>query len=133
MLTLPKYSLLSVGVTSYVLAESLTLRQNFYYTVLYLTSSKINILILANFFIVLLMCLYSLLVFVFFSEVRNIEKKYISEQCQRKAFGFLLLAMMLRSSFDIYTLISLSIQLSMSIIYWLVHKRSEYVSPHVSS
>lgn len=49
------------------------------------------------------------------------------EKSQKKLFHFLLLALVLRSYFDIYKFISLSIVFFFWVMHWLVYKRSDYL------
>ncbi len=49
------------------------------------------------------------------------------EKSQKKLFHFLLLALIMRSTFDIYKFISLSILFFFWVLHWLVYKRSDYL------
>ena len=49
------------------------------------------------------------------------------EKSQKKLFHFLLLTLILRSTFDIYKFISLSILFFFWVLHWLVYKRSDYL------
>ena len=49
------------------------------------------------------------------------------DKSQKKIFHFLLLALLLRSTFDVYKFISLAILFFFWIIHWLVYKRSDYL------
>lgn len=55
-----------------------------------------------------------------------IFKQYITDKSQKKLIHFLLLTLILRSTFDIYKFISLSILFSFWVLHWLVYKRSNY-------
>ena len=49
------------------------------------------------------------------------------DKSQKKLFHFLLLTLILRSTFDIYKFISLLILFSFWVLHWLIYKRSDYL------
>ena len=49
------------------------------------------------------------------------------DKSQKKIFHFLLLTLILRSTFDIYKFISLTILFFFWVLHWLVYKRSDYL------
>jgi hypothetical protein len=49
------------------------------------------------------------------------------DKSQKKIFHFLLLTLILRSTFDVYKFISLTILFFFWVIHWLVYKRSDYL------
>lgn len=49
------------------------------------------------------------------------------DKSQKKIFHFLLLALILRSTFDVYKFLSLAVLFGYWIIHWLVYKRSDYL------
>jgi len=49
------------------------------------------------------------------------------DKSQKKIFHFLLLALILRSTFDLYKFLSLAVLFGQWIIHWLVYKRSDYL------
>ena len=49
------------------------------------------------------------------------------DKSQKKIFHFLLLALILRSTFDLYKFLSLAVLFGYWIIHWLVYKRSDYL------
>lgn len=80
-----------------------------------------------NFFVVTLINLTNILIWVFFDSIRSIEYKYLMDKSQKKIFHFLLLALILRSTFDLYKFLSLAVLFGQWIIHWLVYKRSDYL------
>jgi hypothetical protein len=49
------------------------------------------------------------------------------DKSQKKVFHFLLLALILRSTFDIYKFLSLLILFFFWVLHWLVYKRTDYL------
>jgi hypothetical protein len=49
------------------------------------------------------------------------------DKSQKKIFHFLLLTLILRSTFDVYKFISLTILFFFWVLHWLVYKRSDYL------
>jgi len=49
------------------------------------------------------------------------------DKSQKKIFHFLLLTLVLKSTFDIYKFLSLAVLFGFWVIHWLVYKRSDYL------
>jgi hypothetical protein len=49
------------------------------------------------------------------------------DKSQKKIFHFLLLTLILKSTFDVYKFVSLAVLFGFWIIHWLVYKRSDYL------
>jgi hypothetical protein len=75
------YSLFS-AVTAFAMIAHAYQKQhgNFFNTVVYLTSQKVNLLVFLNFFLVSLLQIGNILVWVFFDSIRTIEIKVISRE-----------------------------------------------------
>ena len=49
------------------------------------------------------------------------------DKSQKKIFHFLLLTLILKSTFDVYKFLSLAVLFGFWVIHWLVYKRSDYL------
>ena len=49
------------------------------------------------------------------------------DKSQKKIFHFLLLTLILKSTFDVYKFLSLAVLFAFWVIHWLVYKRSDYL------
>jgi hypothetical protein len=127
MLSFKFYSYVSILSTVGIVVNAIQQYTTFFHIVVFLTSSKINLLIFFNCLLVGLINVGNLLVWIFFSEIRPIESKYIVDKSQKKIFHFLLLTLILRATFDIYKFISLAILFFFWVLHWLVYKRSDYL------
>eukprot|EP00347_Sterkiella_histriomuscorum_P024413 403331202 len=127
MINFKLYSLISALITFITISNSIQKYETFYNIVVHLTSQKVNLVIFFNFLSVVLINFINLLVWVFFDQIRTIESKYIMDKSQKKLFHFLLLTLILRSTFDIYKFLSLSILFSFWVLHWLIYKRSDYL------
>jgi hypothetical protein len=75
-MTFRVYSLVSVATTAAVVLHAVQKQEgSFFNTVVYLTSQKLNLLILFNFLVVLLSNLTAVLIWIFFDHIRPIESK----------------------------------------------------------
>ena len=75
-MTFRSYSLMSVIAAGAMVLHAVEKQEgSFFNTVVYLTSQKLNLLILFNFFAVVLVNLTSLLIWIFFDQIRPIESK----------------------------------------------------------
>ena len=137
-MTFQSYSLLSV-VTAFAMIVHAVQKQegSFFNTVVYLTSQKINLLVFFNFFVVALFNMAGIMIWIFFDSIRSIESKvrlfdcnlhqYLMDKSQKKIFHFLLLTLILRSTFDVYKFLSLAVLFGFWVIHWLVYKRCDYL------
>ena len=121
------YTIVSVATPAVIVYQAFNQHKTMFSTLVALTSSKLNLLLLFNFLLVLLIQFSNLVIWIFFGEIRIIEQKHVVEKSQKKIFQFLLLSIVLRNTFDIYKMISISILFLFLILHWLVNKRSDYI------
>lgn len=119
------YSVLSIAVPVGIVVNTVQRERTFFDVVMYLTSSKLNLVLLLNCLFIVLTNAANLLVGCFFGQVRTVESKYLIDKCQKKIFQFLLLTVVLRNSIDVYKMASLLIILSIWMLHWLLAKRTK--------
>lgn len=117
------YSLVSICGTGFLVYKAITEHSNFYDRVEALTSFKLNLVLMLNCVIALLSNAGSFFVYVFFTQIRTLEAKYLAEKCQKKVFQFLLMSIVLRNSLDIYKLMTIVCILFVWMLHWLAGKR----------
>jgi hypothetical protein len=103
--------------------SAVTQHTNFYDRVEALTSFKLNLVLMLNCVVAVLSNAGSLFVYVFFTQIRTLEAKYLVEKCQKKVFQFLLMSIVLRNSLDIYKLMTIVCILFVWMLHWLAGKR----------
>lgn len=99
--------------------------KTFFDVVMRLTSSKLNLVLFLNCFVVVLSNLGNLLVSIFFGQLRTVESKHLVDKCQKKIFQFLVLTVVLRNTLDVYKMSSLVIILFYWMLHWLLAKRTK--------
>ena len=119
------FSVLSVAVPVGIVIKTVQRERNVLDAVMHLTSSKFNLVLFLNCLVCILSNLSSLLVHVFFGQIRTVESKHLIDKCQKKIFQFLVLTVVLRNSIDIYKMMSLMIILSIWMLHWLLAKRTK--------
>lgn len=119
------FSVLSVAVPFGIVIKTVQRERNVLDAVMHLTSSKFNLVLFLNCLVCILSNLSSLLVHVFFGQIRTVESKHLIDKCQKKIFQFLVLTVVLRNSIDIYKMMSLMIILSIWMLHWLLAKRTK--------
>lgn len=72
---------MSVAVAIWILIKAITTQKTFFDTVVYLTSSKLNLLIFMNCIVSILFTIVKMLVFVFFGTIRTVEVKVRVNTC----------------------------------------------------
>lgn len=121
------YTLSSVSLPLYIVHRAQQTHDTIFSMLITLCSSKLNLVIFANFMCVLLVQFCYLVVSIFFGDIRIIEMQYIIEKSQKKVFYFLLLSIVLRNTFDLYKMASMVVLFMFCILYWLISKRTDYM------
>jgi hypothetical protein len=75
MLSFQLYSYVSIFSTVGIIINAVQTYETFFNIIVYLTSSKVNLLILFNFMVICLFNVGNILVWIFFSQIRSIESK----------------------------------------------------------
>ena len=119
------YSVLSIAVPVGIVLKTIQRERTFFDMVIYLTSSKLNLVLFLNCLVVVLSLAANLLVSCFFGLVRTVESKYLIDKCQKKIFQFLVLTVVLRNGIDVYKMMSLLIVLFIWMLHWLLAKRTK--------
>ena len=119
------FSTISIAVPLGIVLKTIQRERTFFDMVIYLTSSKLNLVLFLNCLAVILTNAANLLVTCFFGQVRTVESKYLFDKCQKKIFQFLVLTVVLRNTIDIYKMMTLLVVLSIWMLHWLLAKRTK--------
>lgn len=119
------FSTISIAVPLGIVLKTIQRERTFFDMVIYLTSSKLNLVLFLNCLAVILTNAANLLVTCFFRQVRTVESKYLFDKCQKKIFQFLVLTVVLRNTIDIYKMMTLLVVLSIWMLHWLLAKRTK--------
>ena len=96
MISFNAYLFLSCLLAILVSINAYTLNEQFYPTMIFLTSSKLSKIIILNMFFSLFLGLLLFILRIFFSSVRETEKLSILEKLKRKVFDFFLVVLVFR-------------------------------------
>ena len=143
MISFNAYFFLSLIVTVVSVINAVTLHEQFYSTMIYLSTSKIHRLVILNLSFSLFCALLRGLLSFFFQDIRESEKLSILEKVKRKVFDFALMLIVFREDSLDLTFFGISLKfvnvliiflvfllglISFSVVHWLTIKRSEYVN-----
>ncbi|EAR94761.3 glutathione S-transferase, amine-terminal domain protein (macronuclear) [Tetrahymena thermophila SB210] len=128
VLTFKHYSFLSILLAGGAIINSYTIHEQFYPTIIYLTNQKSNKLIMLNFFFMLGLAFFKMIMSVFFGEIREIEKLSILDSLKRKIFDIVFIILIYKEDNFDSSFYSWLIVLG---FIWVIHqaaiKRSEYL------
>ena len=96
MISFNAYFFLSLIVTVVSVINAVTLHEQFYSTMIYLSTSKIHRLVILNLSFSLFCALLRGLLSFFFQDIRESEKLSILEKVKRKVFDFALMLIVFR-------------------------------------
>jgi hypothetical protein len=119
--------MLSILLPIYIVSDAQKDQTTTFQMMISLVSNKLNVLIIFNCLCVIIVQFCSMVIWLFFGEIRIIEMQYIIEKSQKKIFYFLLLSIILRNTFDIYKMMCLLMLFMMCILHWLINKRADYI------
>lgn len=96
MISFNAYLFLSCLLAILISINAYTLHEQFYPTMIFLTSSKLSKIIILNMFFSVFLGLLLFILWIFFTSVRETEKLSILEKLKRKVFDFFLVVLVFR-------------------------------------
>jgi len=127
MLSLPKYVLGSLALSSAVIYHSFRTREQFYPAMLYLSSSKLSVVILGNFLFSITLVFGNLLKKVFLGTLREAEVERLQERSKEAIMETCLAMTIFREEFNVNFVALFVSLLFVKIGHWLAQDRVEYV------
>ncbi|EOA33056.1 hypothetical protein CARUB_v10016389mg [Capsella rubella] len=134
MIRLRTYAGLSFMATLAVIYHAFNSRCQFYPAMVYLSTSKISLVLLLNMCLVLMLSLWHLVKFVFLGSLREAEVERLNEQAWRELMEILFAITIFRQDFSSGFLPLVVTLLLIKALHWLAQKRVEYIetTPSVS-
>ncbi|XP_010503775.1 PREDICTED: ERAD-associated E3 ubiquitin-protein ligase HRD1A isoform X1 [Camelina sativa] len=134
MIRLRTYAGLSFIATLAVIYHAFSSRGQFYPATVYLSTSKISLVLLLNMCLVLMLSLWHLVKFVFLGSLREAEVERLNEQAWRELMEILFAITIFRQDFSSGFLPLVVTLLLIKALHWLAQKRVEFIetTPSVS-
>lgn len=134
MLRLQTYAGLSLIATLAVIYHAFNSRGQFYPATVYLSTSKISLVLLLNMGLVIMCILWQLTKRLFLGSLREAEVERLNEQSWREVMEILFAITIFRQDFSVTFLAMVTALLLIKALHWLAQKRVEYIetTPTVS-
>ncbi|XP_050224073.1 ERAD-associated E3 ubiquitin-protein ligase HRD1B-like [Mercurialis annua] len=127
MMRLRTYASLSLVATIAVIYHAFNSRGQFYPAMVYLSTSKINLVLLLNMGLVFMCILWQLTKRVFLGSLREAEIERLNEQSWREVMEILFAITIFRQDFSVTFLAMVTALLLIKALHWLAQKRVEYI------
>lgn len=124
---LQTYAVLSLVATLAVIFHAFNSRGQFYPAALYLSTSKVSLVLLLNMVLVIMCILWQLTRFIFLGSLREAEVERLNEQSWREVMEILFAIAIFRKDFSITFLAMVAALFLIKSLHWLVRKRVDYI------
>ncbi|GLT44803.1 hypothetical protein SLA2020_186800 [Shorea laevis] len=127
MMRLRTYVGLSLVATLAIIHHAFNSRGQFYPAMVYLSTSKISLVLLLNMGLVIMCILWQLIKRVFLGSLREAEVERLNEQSWREVMEILFAITIFRQDFSVTFLAMVTALLLIKALHWLAQKRVEYI------
>ncbi|KAI7757237.1 hypothetical protein M8C21_023758 [Ambrosia artemisiifolia] len=127
MMRLQTYAGLSVFATLAVIYHAFSSRGQFYPATVYLSTSKVCLVLLLNMGLVIMCIMWQLTKKVFLGSLREAEIERLNEQSWREVMEILFAITIFRQDFSVMFLATVTALLLIKSLHWLAQKRVEYI------
>lgn len=127
MVRLKTYAGLSFVAALAVIYHAFSSRGQFYPAMVYLSTSKISLLLLLNMGLVFMCTLWQLTKKIFLGSLREAEVERLNEQSWRELMEILFAVTIFRPDFSVTFLAMVTTLLLIKALHWLAQKRVEYI------
>ncbi|XP_023531768.1 ERAD-associated E3 ubiquitin-protein ligase HRD1B-like [Cucurbita pepo subsp. pepo] len=127
MMKLQTYAGISFIATIVVIYHAFNSRGQFYPALVYLSTSKINLVLLLNMGLVLMCILWQLTKKIFLGSLREAEVERLNEQSWKELMEILFAITIFRQDFSVAFLAMVTALLLIKALHWLAQKRVEYM------
>ncbi|KAE9606494.1 putative transcription factor C2H2 family [Lupinus albus] len=127
MVRLKTYAGLSLLATLAITYHAFNSRGQFYPAMVYLSTSKISLLLLLNMGFVITCSLWQLTKKIFLGSLREAEVERLNEQLWREVMEILFAITVFRQDFSVTFLAMVTALLAIKALHWLAQKRVEYI------
>lgn len=134
MVKLGRYAALSAGGAVAVIIHAFRSREQFYPAMLYLATSKINLVLLLNMALVVMCMIWQAIKTLFLGSLREAEVERLNEQLWREVMEILFAMTIFREEFNVIFVAMITVLLFIKAFHWLSQTRVEYIetTPSVS-
>ncbi|PIN07759.1 E3 ubiquitin ligase [Handroanthus impetiginosus] len=127
MMKLQTYAGLSLVAAVAVIYHAFNSRGQFYPAMVYLSTSKISLVLLLNMGLVVMCILWQLTKKIFLGSLREAEVERLNEQSWREVMEILFTITIFRQDFSVTFLAMVTALLLVKSLHWLAQKRVEYI------
>ncbi|KAL6577772.1 ERAD-associated E3 ubiquitin-protein ligase hrd1a [Orobanche minor] len=127
MMKLQTYAGLSLIATLAVVYHAFSSRGQFYPAMVYLSTSKISMVLLLNMGLVFMCILWQLTKKIFLGSLREAEVERLNEQSWREVMEILFAITIFRQDFSVTFIAMVTALLLIKALHWLAQKRVEYI------
>lgn len=127
MMRMQTYAGFSLIATLAVVYHAFSSRRQFYPSMVYLSTSKISLVLLMNMGLVIMYILWELIKRVFLGSLREAEVERLNEQSRREVMEILFAITIFRQDFSVSFLAMVATLLLIKALHWLAQKRVEYI------
>ncbi|XP_057428714.1 ERAD-associated E3 ubiquitin-protein ligase HRD1B-like [Lotus japonicus] len=127
MMRLKTYAGLSLIATLAITYHAFNSRGQFYPAMVYLSTSKISLVLLLNMGLVIMCTLWQLTKKLFLGSLREAEVERLNEQSWREVMEILFAITIFRQDFSVTFLAMVTALLLIKALHWLAQKRVEYI------
>ncbi|KAH7571487.1 hypothetical protein JRO89_XS04G0061100 [Xanthoceras sorbifolium] len=127
MMRLQTYAGFSLMATLAVIYHAFSSRRQFYPSMVYLSTSKISLVLLLNMGLVVMCILWQLTKRIFLGHLREAEVERLNEQSRREIMEILFAITIFRQDFSVSFLSMVTTLLLIKALHWLAQKRVEYI------
>ncbi|XP_042023235.1 ERAD-associated E3 ubiquitin-protein ligase HRD1B-like isoform X1 [Salvia splendens] len=127
MMRLQTYGGISLIATLAVIYHAFSSRGQFYPAMVYLSTSKISLVLLLNMGLVVMCILWQLTKKIFLGKLREAEVERLNEQSWREVMEILFAITIFRQDFSVSFIVMVTALLLIKALHWLAQKRVEYI------
>ncbi|XP_071704985.1 ERAD-associated E3 ubiquitin-protein ligase HRD1B-like [Rutidosis leptorrhynchoides] len=127
MMKLQTYAGLSVSATLAAIYHAFSSRGQFYPATVYLSTSKVCLVLLLNMGLVIMCITWQLIKKIFLGSLREAEVERLNEQSWREVMEILFAITIFRQDFSVMFLAMVTGLLLIKSLHWLAQKRVEYI------
>lgn len=127
IMKLKTYAGLSIIATLAIIYHAFNSRGQFYPAMVYLSTSKISLVLLLNMGLVFMCILWQLTKKLFLGSLREAEVERLNEQSWREVMEILFAITIFRQDFSVTFLAMVTALLLIKALHWLAQKRVEYI------
>ncbi|XP_057810776.1 ERAD-associated E3 ubiquitin-protein ligase HRD1B-like [Salvia miltiorrhiza] len=127
MMRLQTYGGISLIATLAVIYHAFSSRGQFYPAMVYLSTSKISLVLLLNMGLVVMCIMWQLTKKIFLGKLREAEVERLNEQSWREVMEILFAITIFRQDFSVTFIAMVTALLLIKALHWLAQKRVEYI------